>query len=43
MPPNILRSNLRSYRCYHIIHSSIRGCEIVFVAINQLILLVGIN
>ena len=32
MPPNILRIILRYYRCYHIIHSIIRGCEIVFVS-----------
>ena len=37
LPPNILRNILRYYRCYHIIHSIIRGCEIVFVSINRLI------
>ena len=31
MPPNILRNILRYYRCYHIIHSNIRGCEIVLL------------
>ena len=36
MPPNILSNILRYYRCY-IIHSIIRGCEIVFVSITRLI------
>ena len=43
MPPKILRNILRNYRCYHIIHSIIRGCEIVFVSINRLIYLLRIN
>ena len=43
MPPIILRKNLRFYRCYHIIHSIIRGCEIVFVSINRLIYLLRFN
>ena len=36
MSPNIFRNILRYYRCYHIIHSIIRVCEIVFVSINRL-------
>ena len=43
MLPNILSTILRYYRCYHIIHSIIRGCEIVFVSINRLIYLFGIT
>ena len=43
MPPNILRKILRYYRCYHIIHSIIRGCQIVFVSINRLIYLMYNN
>ena len=43
MPSNILRTILRYYRCYHIIHSIIRGCEIVFVSKNRLIYLLRIN
>ena len=42
MPPKILRKILRYYRCYHIIHSNIRGCEIVFVSIIRLIYLLRI-
>ena len=43
MPPNILRIILRYYRCYRIIHSVIRICEIVFVFIDRLIHLLRIN
>ena len=43
MPPKILRNILRYYRCYHIIHSIIRGCEIVFVSNNPLVSLLRIN
>ena len=43
MPPNILRKILRYYRCYHIIHSTIRGCESVFVSINRLTYLLCIK
>ena len=43
MPPNILRNILRYYRCYHIINSIIRGCEIVFVSINRHIYLMYSN
>ena len=37
VPSNIKRTILRIYRCYHIIQSIIRGCEIVFVSLNRLI------
>ena len=43
MPPNVIRIILRSYRCHHIIHSIIRGCEIVLVSINRPIYLMYIN
>ena len=43
MPPNTLRNILRYYRCYHITHSIVRGCEIVFVSINRLIYLMYSN
>ena len=43
MPPSIFRYILRYYRCYHIIHSIIRGCEIVIVSINRLIYLLRFN
>ena len=43
MPANILSNILRYYRCYHIIHSIIRGCEIVFVSITRLIYLMYSN
>ena len=36
MPPIMQRNILRFHRCYHIIPSIIRGCEIVFVSINRL-------
>ena len=35
----MIRTTLRYYLCYHIIHSSIRGCEIVFVSIYILFFL----
>ena len=43
MPANILSNILRYYRCYHIIHSIIRGREIVFVSITRLIYLMYSN
>ena len=43
MPANILSNILRYYRYYHIIHSIIRGCEIVFVSITRLIYLMYSN
>ena len=43
MPRKILGINLRYYRCYHIIHSIIRVCEIVFVSNNRLIYLLRIH
>ena len=43
MPSSISRNIHRIYRCYLIVHSIIRGCEIVFVSINRLILLFCIN
>ena len=43
MPPTVIRIFLRYYRCHQIIHSIIRGCEIVFVSINRPIYLMYIN
>ena len=43
MPSKINRTILRIYRCYHIIHSIVLGCEIMFVSNNLLILVLCIN
>ena len=43
MPSQFLRSFLGFYRCYNIIHSIIRGCELVLVSINRLIYVLHIN
>ena len=43
MPSQFLRSFLRIYRCYNIIYSIIRGCELVLVSINRLIYVLQIN
>ena len=37
MPSQFFRSFLRIYRCYIIIFSIIRGCELVLVCFNRLI------
>ena len=43
MPSNTIRTIRCYYWCYHMIHSFIRGCEIVFVSINRLIVLLCIE
>ena len=43
MPSQILCSFLQTYRCYKIIHSIIRGCELELVSINRLICVLHIN
>ena len=43
MSSQILCSFLRIYRCYNIIHSIIRGCELVLVSINRLIYVLHFN
>ena len=43
MPSQILCSFLRIYRCYNIIHSIIRGCELVLVSISHIIYVLHIN
>ena len=43
MPSQFLRSFLRIYRCYNIISSIIRGCELVLVSNNRPIYVLHIN
>ena len=40
MPSSISRNIHRIYRCYLIVHSFIRDCEIVFVSLCRLVLIV---
>ena len=43
MPSQFLRSFIRFYRCYNIIYSIIRGCELVLVSIHRLIYVLHTN